>query len=58
MIAFLVFFPMIAAICSYCIGRKDKVIIPTGDDVISNGDTVIVVTAKHHPEGLGDILES
>lgn len=41
-----------------CIGRKDKVIIPTGDDVISNGDTVIVVTAKHHPEGLGDILES
>ena len=41
-----------------CIGRKDKVIIPTGNDVISNGDTVIVVTAKHHPEGLGDILES
>ncbi|MBQ8323857.1 MAG: Trk system potassium transporter TrkA [Clostridia bacterium] len=41
-----------------CIGRKDKVIIPTGDDVINNGDTVIVVTAKHHPEGLEDILES
>ncbi len=41
-----------------CIGRKDKVIIPTGNDVISNGDTVIVVTAKHHPEDLGDILES
>lgn len=41
-----------------CIGRKDKVIIPSGDDVISNGDTVIVVTAKHHPEGLEDILES
>ncbi len=41
-----------------CIIHRDKVIIPSGNDMISNGDTVIVVTAGKHPDSLGDLLES
>ena len=41
-----------------CIIHRDKVVIPSGNDVISNGDTVIVVTAGKHPDSLGDLLEA
>ena len=41
-----------------CIAHKGKIIIPSGNDVISNGDTVIVVTAGKHPDSLGDLLEA
>lgn len=40
-----------------CIVHRDKIIIPTGNDVISNGDTVIVVTTGGHLQDLGDILQ-
>lgn len=38
-----------------CIVHHDKILIPTGDDVISNGDTVIVVTGER-VRGIKDIL--
>lgn len=38
-----------------CIVHQDKILIPTGDDVISNGDTVIVVTGER-VGGIKDIL--
>jgi len=40
-----------------CLMHRDKVIIPTGDDVISNGDSVIVVTTGGHLRNLEDILQ-
>lgn len=39
-----------------CIVRGNEVIIPTGDDVISKGDTVIVVTSGDRTESIKDIL--
>lgn len=40
-----------------CIVHRDKIIIPTGNDVISNSDTVIVVTTDGHLQALEDILQ-
>ncbi len=39
-----------------CIVHRDKVIIPTGNDVISNGDTVVVITTAAQIKGIGEIL--
>ena len=39
-----------------CIVHKDKVIIPSGDDVISRGDTVIIVTTTGQIKGIKEIL--
>lgn len=40
-----------------CINRKGKIIIPTGNDTIEVGDTVIVVTTHTGLKGLKDILK-
>ncbi len=40
-----------------CIVRRDKVIIPSGNDKISNGDTVIIVTTEAQIKGIGEILK-
>ena len=37
--------------------HNDKVIIPGGNDVISNGDTVIVVTTQGQIEGIKEIIK-
>lgn len=39
-----------------CIMHRDKVIIPSGDDVISRGDTVIIVTTTGQIKGIKEIL--
>ena len=39
-----------------CIVRKDKIIIPTGDDFIERGDTVIIVTTATQIKGIKEIL--
>ena len=39
-----------------CIVQKDKVIIPSGDDVIRRGDTVIIVTTTGQIKGIKEIL--
>jgi len=39
-----------------CIVRGNKVIIPTGDDVIAQNDTVIVVTTGNRTESIKDII--
>ena len=39
------------------IGHKGEAIIPTGSDVISEGDTVMVVTTHTGFDDIGDILE-
>ena len=39
-----------------CIVRRDRVIIPSGDDVIQKGDTVIVVTTRGTLKGMRDIV--
>lgn len=39
-----------------CIVRRDRVIIPSGDDVMKKGDTVIVVTAGGQLKGMRDIV--
>ncbi len=39
-----------------CIGRKNKIIIPGGDDYIEVGDSVVVVTMDHKISDLSDIL--
>lgn len=40
-----------------CIVHKDKVIIPSGSDVISKGDTVLIVTTEAQIQGIGEILK-
>ncbi len=40
-----------------CIVHRDKILIPTGNDVISNGDTVIVVSSGERMHGIKDILQ-
>ena len=40
-----------------CINRGGKIIIPSGKDVIMNGDTVIVVTTNKGFKDIGDILK-
>jgi trk system potassium uptake protein TrkA len=40
-----------------CINRKDKIIIPSGQDTIQVGDTVIIVTTNPGLNDLNDILE-
>ena len=40
-----------------CIERKEKIIIPTGDDCIEKGDTVIVVTTLPQIKGIKEILK-
>ena len=40
-----------------CIVHQDQIIIPSGDDLISRGDTVIVVTAQAQIKGIKDILK-
>ncbi len=40
-----------------CINRMGKIIVPKGQDVIMQGDTVIVVTTKHGLEDIKDVLE-
>lgn len=40
-----------------CIVHNDKVIIPSGNDVISKGDTVIIITTKTQIKELGEILK-
>ena len=39
-----------------CIAHKDQIIIPSGDDVISSGDTVVVVSAGEKISSIKDIL--
>lgn len=39
-----------------CINRKDKIIIPNGQDSLQVGDTVIIVTTNTGLNDLGDIL--
>lgn len=39
------------------IRKNKKVLIPTGDDVLSSGDSVIVLSASQHLNDLSDILE-
>ena len=38
-----------------CIAHKDQILIPSGDDVISKGDTVVVVTSKAKINSIKDI---
>lgn len=40
-----------------CIVHKDKIIIPSGNDVISRGDTVLIVTTEAQIQGIGEILK-
>ena len=40
-----------------CIVHKDKIIIPSGGDVISKGDTVLIVTTEAQIQGIGEILK-
>lgn len=40
-----------------CIVHRDKVIIPSGDDIISKGDTVIVVTSGCKLNSIKDIID-
>lgn len=39
-----------------CIVRRDRVIIPSGDDEIRSGDVVIVITTEGQMKGIKDIL--
>jgi len=39
-----------------CIVQDEEIIIPTGNDVIRNGNTVIVVTTKEQIKGIKEIL--
>ena len=39
-----------------CIVRKDKIIIPSGDDFIERDDTVITVTTETQIKGIKEIL--
>lgn len=39
-----------------CIVRRDRVIIPSGDDEIRGGDAVIVITTEGQMKGIKDIL--
>jgi len=39
-----------------CIVRRDRVIIPSGDDVMQKGDTVIVVTTGGQLKGIREIV--
>ncbi len=45
-----------AGVLIACIVRGNDVIIPTGDDVISKNDTVIVVTSGKRTESIKDII--
>ncbi len=45
-----------AGILVACIVRRDRVIIPSGDDVMQKGDTVIVVTTGGQLKGMRDIV--
>ena len=45
-----------AGILIACIVRRDRVIIPSGDDVIQKGDTVIVVTTGGQLKGMREIV--
>ncbi len=40
-----------------CIARDGKVIIPTGNDIIAPGDTVIIVTTVNQIKGIKEILK-
>ncbi|MBE6530867.1 MAG: Trk system potassium transporter TrkA [Ruminococcaceae bacterium] len=40
-----------------CIVHNDKVIIPSGNDVISRGDTVIIITTEAQIKEIGEILK-
>lgn len=39
-----------------CISHKDQIIIPSGDDTINSGDTVVVVSAGEKISSIKDIL--
>lgn len=39
-----------------CIVHDDKIIIPTGNDVITKGDTVIIVTTTEQIKSIKEIL--
>lgn len=45
-----------AGVLIACIVRGNEVIIPSGDDVISKSDTVIVVTTGNRTESIKDII--
>jgi trk system potassium uptake protein TrkA len=45
-----------AGVLIACIVRRDRVIIPSGDDVMQKGDTVIVVTTGGQLKGMRDIV--
>lgn len=45
-----------AGVLIACIVRRDRVIIPSGDDEIQKGDTVIVVTTGGQLKGMRDIV--
>ena len=45
-----------AGVLIACIVRRDRVIIPSGDDEIQRGDTVIVVTTGGQLKGMRDIV--
>lgn len=40
-----------------CIIHNDRIIIPSGVDIIQNGDTVIIVSSKEQIKGLEEILK-
>ena len=40
-----------------CIIHNDKIIIPTGSDMIQNGDTVIIVSSTEQIKDLKEILK-
>lgn len=45
-----------AGVLIACIVRRDRVIIPSGDDEMQRGDAVIVVTTQGQMKGIKDIL--
>ena len=39
-----------------CIGRKRQIILPSGEDCIEVGDSVVVITMEKHIEDIRDIM--
>ena len=48
---------LLSGVLIACIEHKDKIIIPSGNDMISKGDTVIIVTTKNQIKDIGEILK-
>jgi trk system potassium uptake protein TrkA len=48
---------LLSGVLIACIDHKDKILIPSGNDVISKGDTVIIVTTQTQINDIGEILK-